>query len=579
MAKNYVHTSGVARRKVLTPQTQRVNERQVQNNAGGYVYKVDGMEQLRRFLILGTSGGTFYVSEKKLTKDNAKNIADLFKNSTSGIAAVDEIVRVSDEGLAVKNDPAIFALALAASCENDEVRKYALANLSKVCRISTFLFTFVSFCDSLRGWGRGLRNAIADWYLNMPLDNLAYQVCKYPQRRVEGELPWSHRDLLRKTHLTPNSAKMNTLFKYIVEGRDLKTKEVLDSKTKKRVNKTTGFTDAAFNKLKNDDVLKYVWAHEEAKKATSAPEIVTLINDYRISRESIPNNLFTDKVWMTMLENGMPMTAMIRNIRNMTKSGVLAPLSHGTELVVNALSNEAILQKARIHPVSMLAAINAYAPNKFAVRDYWGYGYTDNSIDYTPVPQILDAMEAAFYKSFKNVESTGKNIVLGVDISGSMLSPMPLGIKNMSCTMGAAAMAMVIARTEKNSYIMGFADYFKDLGISANDSLETVMSKCQGHFGGTDTGIPVKWALQTKTKVDCFVTLSDMEAWCDTHTDQLMKKYRSQMNLPEAKSVAIGMTSNSYTINDPEDKKGSLNCVGFSTDTPQVVSSFIRGDF
>ena len=189
MAKNYVRKSDTARRNVLTPQTERSNERQVQNSAGGYVYAVDGMEQLRRFLILGSDAGTYYISEKKLSKDNAKSIADLFKNSTSGIAAIDEIARVSDEGLAFRNDPAIFALALGASCDNDEVRKHALTKLSTVCRISTHLFTFVSFCDSLRGWGRGLRNAIADWYLNMPLEKLAYQVCKYPQRRVEGELP------------------------------------------------------------------------------------------------------------------------------------------------------------------------------------------------------------------------------------------------------------------------------------------------------------------------------------------------------------------------------------------------------
>jgi len=577
MAKNYVRKSRTARRNVLTPQTERSNERQVKNSAGGYVYAVDGMEQLRRFCVLGSSGGTYYISEKKLSKDNAKSIANLFKNSTSGIAAIDEIARVSYEGLAFRNDPAIFALALGASCDNDEVRKYALTKLSTVCRISTHLFTFVSFCDSLRGWGRGLRNAIADWYLNMPLEKLAYQVCKYPQRRVEGELPWSHRDLLRKIHLSPNSAAMNTLFKYIVEGHERKAKEIVNPKTKKITRKVIGFTDAAFDKLKNDEMLKYVWAHEEAKKATSASEIVPLIQDYRITRESIPNNLFTEKVWNTMLENGMPMTAMIRNIRNMTKAGVLAPLSHGTELVVNALSNEKVLQKSRIHPVNALAALNAYAPDKFAYRSYWGYD--TGSVDYTPVPQIVDAMENAFYKSFNNVESSGKKIVIGVDISGSMLSPMPFGIKNMSCTMGAAAMAMVFARTEKNSYIMGFADYFKDLGISANVSLESVMQKCQGHFGGTDAGIPVKWALENNVKANCFITISDMETWAgEAHVGQLMKKYRSQMNLPETKSVAVAMTSNQYTINDPEDKL-TLDCVGFSTDTPQVISGFIRGDF
>lgn len=572
--------NGSRSRKQMIPQTEKANERQVLNNAGGYVYQVDGLEQLRRFLILGTEIGTFYISEKKLSKDNAKNITKLFKNSTSGIAAIDEIIRVSDEGLAIKNDPAIFAMALAASCENDDVRKYALKNLSKVCRISTFLFTFISFCDQLRGWGRGLRNAITDWYLNMPLDKLAYQVCKYPQRRVEGCQPWSHRDLLRKTHLTPNSAKMNTLFKYIVEGRDLKTKDVVNPKTGKTVHKTVGFTDAAFNKLKNDEVLKYVWAHEEAKKATSASEIVSLVNDYRIGRESIPNNLFTDKVWTTMLENGMPMTAMIRNIRNMTKAGTLAPLSNGTRLVVNALSDETVLQKARIHPISVLAALNAYAPTKFGnVNSYW-YDSSAEPEGYTPVPQVVDALEDAFYKSFKYVESTGKNILIAVDVSGSMSRLMEAGIKNMSYCMAAAAQAMVFARTEKNSYVMGFAHKFRDLKISARDGLETAMTKAQdGNFGSTDCSLPVRWAMQNNVDIDAFLVLSDMETFYgQVHTDQLLNQYRSKRNLPEAKMIAIGMASNSYTVADPKDRN-SLNIVGFSADTPKVISEFIRGSF
>lgn len=582
MSKSYVRKSGMAVRNVMTPQTERANEREVMNSAGGYVFQVDKFQQLKRFIILGSVGGTYYISEKKLTKDNAKNIMDLFKNTTSGIAAVDCIVDCSMKAKAPKQEPAIFALALAASCENIDVRAYALSKVSDVCRTGTALFNFVTFCDQLRGWGRGLRNAIANWYLSMPLSKLAYQICKYPQRKVENEMPWSHRDLLRKIHLVPTNDDMNKIMKYIVEGREQQTKTWVDQKTGKNKAKMIGFSEKEFNAFKKNDDLKYIWAHEQAKAATTGSEIVELIENYNISRESIPNTLFTNDVWFALLSNNMPLTAMIRNIRNMTKSGVLAPLSDGTRIVVDTLGNRELLHKSRIHPLNVLAALNAYAPSHFACRDFWYSRGTQEEVGYTPVPQIVDALEGAFYDSFENVENSSKNMLLAVDVSGSMTAPMSVGIPGMSCCMAAAAMTMVLARTEKNYHILGFSHQLVDLGITAKDTIQSAQKKCQdNNFGGTDSGLVFKWALDNKVNIDAGIILSDMESWFTSegsgHPYQMLNKYRKVMNKPNTKAIAVGMTSNNFSVIDNSDP-GSLNVCGFSTDVPQVINDFVRGD-
>ena len=39
---------------------------------------------------------------------------------------------------------------------------------------------------------------------------------------------------------------------------------------------------------------------------------------------------------------------------------------------------------------------------------------------WTPVGQIVDALDAAFYTAFENVEPTGKRLLLALDVSGSM---------------------------------------------------------------------------------------------------------------------------------------------------------------
>src|SRR5829696_10446896 len=81
---------------------------QVPNSAGGFAWAVDEWTRLRRFLVLGSEGGSYYASQWKLTRENALSIESCVR--AGGKRAVEEIVRVSEEGLAPKNDPALFAL-------------------------------------------------------------------------------------------------------------------------------------------------------------------------------------------------------------------------------------------------------------------------------------------------------------------------------------------------------------------------------------------------------------------------------------------------------------------------------------
>src|SRR5580765_2481796 len=67
---------------------------QVPNSAGGFAWAVDDWTQLRRFLILGSEGGSYYASEWTLTRENAQALER--RLAEDGRRAVAEIVRVSD---------------------------------------------------------------------------------------------------------------------------------------------------------------------------------------------------------------------------------------------------------------------------------------------------------------------------------------------------------------------------------------------------------------------------------------------------------------------------------------------------
>jgi len=112
------------------------------------------------------------------------------------VELVDIVVQVSEAGRAPKNDTALLALAaVASSGTSAKGRAYALAHLDRVARTGAHLFKFAEYVQQFRGWGRGLRHAVAGWYNDKSVDALAYQLLKYRQR--DG---WTHRDLLRLSH-------------------------------------------------------------------------------------------------------------------------------------------------------------------------------------------------------------------------------------------------------------------------------------------------------------------------------------------------------------------------------------------
>lgn len=520
----------------VTPQTQAIPGREadmVTNSAGGVTFQVDDWTRLERFLVLGSEGGSYYASEKKLTIDNAKGVLSCLK--TDGIRTINTIVAVSDGGRAPKNDPAIFALALAASAGNDETKRAAFGALSKVCRTGTHLFQFAEAANALRGWGKGLRKAVANWYNEKSARDLAYQLSKYQQR--EG---WSHRDLMRLSHPKFTDPTKNAVAHWAVKGWEEIGAEVPE-----------------------DEALRTLWAFEKAKKATSGAEVVKLITDYRMARECIPTQYLTDAKVQEALLQHMPVTAMIRNLGNLTKAGVVAPLSDGTRKVVETLRDVETLKKGRVHPLSILLALKTYESGKgFRGSNTW-----------SPVPQVVDALNDAFYLAFQAVEPTGKRFLLSLDVSGSMGSL--IAGTNISCREAAAALSLVTAATEKEYAVMAFGSTYHPLSISPRQRLTDVTNSiARLPFQTTDCSLPMVYALEKKIPVDVFCVYTDSETYAGRiQPVQALNEYRNKMGIP-AKLVVLGLASNGFTIADKNDA-GMLDVVGFDSNVPAVMRDFI----
>uniref|UniRef100_A0A915B918 TROVE domain-containing protein n=3 Tax=Parascaris univalens TaxID=6257 RepID=A0A915B918_PARUN len=692
-SENQVIDGERSKPRELPGQMQKIREDQVRNTAGGYVFKVNDLNRIRRFLILGTEGGTYYSSEKELTIDNVKAMCEIIEKG-KGPLLLREIIRISLEGRAPKQDPTLFALALCArykvrdttrpnvyhhvmkkykgktltekDCEaivnevQERMRKSILVNerskvagdgfeqqapqeayddyqkalqkmafraVLKVCRIPTHLFTFVGYCQKIsaetgakqnsKGWGRGLRTAIAYWYFNHTPEDLARLITKYQQRNK-----FCHRDLLRLCHLRPKTSfptsheywrrhkEFDFIFAYIVgdieeghkrkaeaEGNGIKKaksenrKEETDEQRKKREEKERERVEKqmarmklreekikVFSELKlpeapdveSSAAAKLIRAFEEMKTVTDPEKAASLIREYGLVREHVPSNLLNSKpVWEALIAD-MAMTALIRNLGKLASIDMINDKEENRGYVlkvISQLTDKRALHKARVHPISILLASAVYKS---------GGGYR-GKLHWETNPQITAALEKAFLLAFANVTPTNKRYCLALDVSGSMSSNVLNSF--LSCREAAAGMSMVLLKTEPKVESVAFSDGLTELHFDQSTTIDQMLERVNNmDFSSTDCALPMLWAAEKKKEFDVFVIYTDCETWFgDVHPFKALQQYREQMNIRDAKLVVMGMTSTGFTIADPTDP-GMLDICGFDSAVPELLKEFVLGN-
>lgn len=538
-----------------TPQRERADRRQVVNSAGGYTFEVSDVQRLRRFLVLGVDAPTYYASAPELAKENAGFLIELAERDHALLLRT--VIDVSTSGAAHRQHATLFAYAVAVSHGSPTARKAALERFNHIVRTGTHLFLFAGYVEQFRGWGRGLRRAIAGWYTEQPLEKVTYQILKYRQR--EG---WTHRDLLRLSH--PKATDEGGLFSDRVVRAGL-----FEWVTK-------GEADVAPGLIR---------AYEEVQKDPS--KAAAFARTPGVSWEMLPTEAHSDpEVWRGLLLAGnVPLQALVRQLPRLTRLGLLDGGPKGAtvrDLVVNTLTDGDYIAKSRLHPMSLLVALRTYAKGANEYGSAW-----------TPNRHVIDALDEAFYKAFRNVQPTGKRILQAIDVSGSMSWPSSVGPTGLTAREVAGAMAMVTLGTERDADVVAFSggsgsSWFgggtayrqvgiEPLNLSPRQRLDDVVRSISGlHAGYTDCAAPMLYALERGLEYDAFVVYTDNETWHgDIHPHQALKMYRERTGIP-AKLVVVAATPTPFTIADPADG-GMLDVVGMDTAAPAVISDFIRG--
>ncbi|XP_046844083.1 60 kDa SS-A/Ro ribonucleoprotein-like [Xenia sp. Carnegie-2017] len=528
----------------------------------GFVRNVDDMNRFRRFLVLENCTSTFYIEERKLGVEDAPIVSNLLQ-AGRGVEVVNEIKKYSIEGRTPRQQAIVFSLAVCARKGDLATKRQAYKALPEICRIPTHLFMFIEFCkvliESGKGWGRAHRNAIKRWYKEKDPRKLAIDITKYQKR--EG---WSHRDVQRLMHLKPEgtdvSDELFVIMKYVACGWQKLLNYFFP---KAGSNTTTPHRPVGQN---SNAVLEFFKAVEEVKTLQEEARVVELINQYNLVREHIPTHFLNSiEIWRALAQK-MPMTAMFRNLGKMTKIGLLDEHS-ALKKICEKLCDHRLLEKARIHPFNVLVTLKTYVD---------GHG-NRGKLRWKPKEKIVDALEKAFYHSFKLVESTKKRYMLALDVSPSMSYTGCLGTPCLTPLVAAAAMSMVTARTESEHQFVAFSDKIVPLMISSDMTLDEVIQLMKlMPLGGTDCAQPMLYAIENNLEVDVFVIYTDSETKAG-HIDpsKALKMYRQRTGI-QAKLIVVAMTSNGFTIADPNDS-GMLDIVGFDSAALHVMREFVLG--
>ena len=205
-----VHNNPAARIKI--PQTIGLPG-QIANNAGGYSFPLPLEQEWMRYLIIGSKSdnGSFYQSGGAIATTISKCIMAAISSPSTCQHLLRDIVDVSTNARAPKQEMTMMSLAAAIVFPADNICKtQALEAIGKVCRIPTHLFMLVQYIRDLsqdkatpgKGFGKGVRRALTEYYTSRGGLELAVLVTKYKNR--EG---WTHEDLISLLHINPAEMK------------------------------------------------------------------------------------------------------------------------------------------------------------------------------------------------------------------------------------------------------------------------------------------------------------------------------------------------------------------------------------
>ncbi|MEG2921282.1 MAG: TROVE domain-containing protein [Acinetobacter sp.] len=286
--------------------------------------------------------------------------------------------------------------------------------------------------------------------------------------------------------------------------------------------------------------------------------------------------------WAEIAKNGG--WQMLRmNLNTFTRHGVFE-IEGMDNVIANKLQDQDMIRKSRVLPYQLMAT--------WAALD-------------DAVPQVVrQALEHVMQAALENVPRLTGRVVVAVDVSGSMASPVTGYRKGatskLRCVDVASLFACALKQVNPDIEIMPFDTQLHSLNIVEHESDASLFGRLKQVFsgsktrsifevakqfaalggGGTNCSIPLKRLNRDQTAVDLMIYFSDNESWAD----QLRTQHKTGMlyewdilkqRCPHAKLVCVDLQP--YTHTQVPERIDTINIGGFSDEVFRLIDLFAQG--
>lgn len=510
------------------PVTKQADPRQIKNDSAGFVFQADILTRLERFLILGAEGSTYYVSHQEHAFRNVQTVSQALTQDP--IKAIDLAHDVSVKGRAMKQDAGLYVIAEALKHPTIEVRHHAAAAALEIVRTGSTLLSLIAYIGKERGTGKIVRGLINEWYNSRAGRELAYQVVKYANRAN-----WTHGDVIRRGHVKPSTPEHDAIFKWLLHNSDKNGTFALEG-----------------------DIADYLRSYDALRTADER-SIIGLVERFGFTHDMIPSEQLTSKVWRLLLEKGLAITALTRNLGSLTAKGLLDDHSILVK-VVEAFSQERVT-KGRVHPMTLYQALKVYASGK-GVR---------GTLTWNPKRQVIDALDDAFYLAFGNLTQSKKRIHVALDHSQSMTSGNVMGMPSTTPAQASVAMGSVLAyQYPYATFTLFGTSISRTEAITPKRRLDDIERSIRRIGEATDFSIAMDYHAKHDLG-EALIMFTDGQVNTGRHVHTSIDELRRKRGPVKIVGALTEANDISLKIDDPN----YLGIAGFDSSVPQLLTGFL----
>jgi 60 kDa SS-A/Ro ribonucleoprotein len=523
----------------------------IRNEAGGPAYALEPKHALAQFAATGCFNGTYYADAEAQLDTLKSLIAKVNDNVFLAKLAV-----YSRERAFMKDMPAALAATLAA---RDTVLFHKVFDrVIDNGRVLRTLFQMIrSGQFGKKSLSSSLQRAFQRWLNTASPDKLLSASI--------GHDP-SLRDVLRLARPTPPDNARRAMFGWLTDKEQSKWAPATEVDLPEQIKLLAAF-----------------------RAAETAEQQVALLqgssgDDHRAALHArwdlLADTAKGPLVWAAIARSMAPQ-ALRMNLNTLQRQGVFEDVAM-VQTVADRLADENEIRRSRQFPYQYFAA------------------YLNASDE---VPHVIKAaLHKAAETTCGNVPELPGPVVIGLDVSGSMQSPVTGhrgrgATTKMRCVDVAALVAAAILRRNPDSVVIPFDTQAFDVRVDPSDSILSLserLAKFGG--GGTDCSLPIRKANAdyAKRKFAGVVLVSDMESWVyegrpnfygangsSGVVTEWQKFVKNQVRLKGGdiigpKLICIDLQPN-MTTQAPE-RSDILNVGGFSDAVFHVIAAFLAGD-